>query len=247
MHKPNKKAVSLASGGLDSCALTAKAVKDGYDVTMLTFDYGQQHVREVEAARKIAAELGIKWRHAELGFVKRLFKSPLLSGDIPDHKKLEDDEAAVTYVPMRNTLFLSIAAGLAESIEADNIFIATNVVDYSNYCDCKPKYLSKMQQAITMGGERWARGEHDLRIHHLGDASKADIIRLGWKCNAPFELSYSCYRGKERPCVGYVEEGQKAVVCDSCYNRIKGYRETGLDDPALTDEESKIADSIELD
>jgi len=230
-HMPNKKAVCLLSGGLDSCALTATAVKKGYEVTALTFGYGQKHVKEVEAARKIAFKLGIKWRFAELKFVKQLFKSALLTDEIPEHKELGDDEAAVTYVPLRNTMFLSIAAGLAESIGADNVFIATNVVDYSNYCDCRPEYLVKMQQAITMGGERWARGKHDLRIHHLGNLSKADIILLGWKANAPFELSWSCYEGAERPC----------LRCDSCWNRVKGFCETGFPDPALTAEEWKRA------
>lgn len=247
MKKPNMKAVCLLSGGLDSCALTANAVKKGHEVTALSLSYGQQHVKEVNCARKIAEKLGVEWRHAELGFVKHLFKSALLSGEIPDHKELGKDEAAVTYVPMRNALFLTIATGLAESIEADNIFIATNIVDYSGYVDCRPEFVMRMQQAMTLGGERWARSEHDLRIHHLGDASKADIIRLGWKSNAPFELSWSCYKGLERPCVAYGKVGQKSVVCDSCYNRIKGYRETGLDDPALTDEECKIADLIKID
>ena len=224
MKMPNKKAVCLLSGGLDSCALTSQAVKSGYEVTALSFSYGQKHVKEVEAARKIAFKLGIKWRIAKLDFVKQLFKSVLLTDDIPEHKELGDDEAAVTYVPLRNTMFLSIAAGLAESIEADNIFIAANVVDYSGYVDCRPEYMAKMQQAITMGGERWARGKHDLRIHHLGELNKADIIRMGWRSDAPFELSWSCYEGAERPCLN----------CDSCWNRVKGFYETGLSDPALT-------------
>ena len=230
----NKKGVVLLSGGLDSCVIAAKAKFEGYEVSAIIFDYGQMHEREIGRAIKIAKSLEIPWHVVDLMFAKNLFRSQLLDGTVEDHRPLNEGEIAPTYVPMRNSIFLAIAAGYAESIEADNLFIGANFVDYGNYPDCRKEYLESMRQSLMLGSSRWSEGEHELTVHFHDGLTKSDIVKLGIECNAPMELSWSCYRGQERPC----------LACDSCYNRTKGFFEAGMSDPALTEDEWREAIKI---
>ena len=225
----NAKGVVLLSGGMDSCAIAAEAIAYGYELAALTFDYGQLHRKEVEKASLIAREMVIPHRIAELKFVKQLFgnKSTLLSGKVEAYKPLAEGEVATSYVPLRNTIFLSIAAGLAETIEADNIFIGANFVDYGGYPDCRKGYLEQVRHALMLGSERWTTGGHVLKIHHHENRTKEQIVIAGIANHAPFEHTWSCYKGLERPC----------LHCDSCHNRTKGFMYAGVPDPALTEDE----------
>ena len=232
MDKTNMKGVVCLSGGLDSCALAAEAIEKGYELHALTFKYGQLHEKEIECARMIAFELDIPWRVGDLKFIKQLFSSSgstLLVGGVEDHKEIGNNEIISSYVPMRNTIFLSIAAGYAESIGADNLFIGACFVDSGHYPDTTSAYLEEMKVALMKGSGRWSSGERRLEIHHHGNRSKADIVKVGMKCGAPFELSWSCYNP--------TKEGRPCLRCNSCHNRIKGFREVGIKDPILTDGE----------
>lgn len=215
------KAVVLLSGGLDSTTTLAQALEDGCEVTALSFRYGQRHTRELDSAKNVCDHYGV--RHVVVDIDLSMYRSALTRKDIDvpmDRPGDLAEDIPVTYVPARNIVFLSIAAGLAESVDADRIYIGANVVDYSGYPDCRPEFFEAYEAMLAKGTKAGVEG-HPIRIctpilHH----SKADIVRLGKKLKAPLEMSWSCYNGGEKAC-GH---------CDSCRLRLEGFREAGYKD-----------------
>ena len=219
-------AVCLLSGGLDSATAAAIARSRGFEVYALSFDYGQRHRRELDAARAVARSLGAA-RHVVLSFDLRLWGgSALTSGiELPSGRSPEEmsREIPVTYVPARNIIFLSFALAWAETLDARHIFIGANQLDYSGYPDCREEFLRAFERMAAVGTKAGVEGR-PVRIEApLVHMSKADIIREGARLGVDFGLTWSCYRGGERPC------GE----CDSCVLREKGFREAGLSDPLL--------------
>lgn len=218
---PNaKKAVVLLSGGLDSATALYVAKNEGYACYALSFDYGQRHRRELESARQIAAHalcpleiisFTLPWKGSAL-LDKTL--------SVPKERSLKtmQQEIPVTYVPARNTIFLSFASSWAEVIGASFIYIGTNALDFSGYPDCRPDYFASFNQMIAKG----TKGESAINIvAPLVHKTKAEIIHLGHTLHVPYELTWSCYEGEEFPC----------GACDSCILRAKGFKEAGLEDP----------------
>jgi 7-cyano-7-deazaguanine synthase len=220
-----KRAVVLLSGGLDSTTTLAYAVSRGYEVVPLTMSYGQKHSRELESARAVAAHYSVKkhvMTHLDLSFLNT---SALISDavDVPKRRSLEDvsEEIPATYVPARNIIMLSIAAGLCESVGAEAIFIGINAVDYSGYPDCRPEFLEAFQHVLRVGTKAGVEGR-PIRVEApILDMTKGEIVTLAMKLKAPLHLTWSCYQGGERAC------GR----CDSCLLRLKGFREAGVKDP----------------
>jgi 7-cyano-7-deazaguanine synthase len=217
------RAVVLLSGGIDSATVLAHALSRGYEVTTLSFDYGQRHSRELESAGKIAEHFGVK--HVVVTVDLRAIGGSALTSQIavPERRSPEEigSEIPVTYVPARNMIMLSIAAGLAEVVDADRIFYGANAIDYSGYPDCRPEFVRAMERAINLGTKRGVEGR-EVRVEApLITLTKAEIIRLGHELSVPFELTWSCYRGGEKAC------GR----CDSCILRLKGFMEAGFEDP----------------
>jgi len=212
----SKKAVVLLSGGLDSATVLAYARKKGYHCHCLLFDYGQRHDRELKAARLIAAKSGCPFTVMKIGLPwggsSLLDKGAAITSGISRVAR----HLPATYVPGRNTIFLSFALSLAETIGASVIFIGANAVDYSGYPDCRPVYYTAWKQLIKSLGLKIVV---EAPLLHL---SKGGIIRLGIKLGVPYGLTWSCYNGGVRPC----------GVCDSCRFRAKGFSEAGVNDPA---------------
>ncbi|WP_372519615.1 7-cyano-7-deazaguanine synthase QueC [Candidatus Ruminimicrobiellum ovillum] len=212
-----QKAIILFSSGLDSTTVLYYAMSKGYDCHCLIFDYGQKHSKEVENAKKFAKSLKLNYHVVKTSIPWDM--SSLINKDkkIPEHKQIKEGFVPSTYVPGRNTIFLSYAISYAETIKAKKIFLGINAVDFSSYPDCTPQYLKSMQQvmkALNNGIEICAPIEK---------YSKAQIIKLGTKLKVPYEKTWSCYNGKTKPC----------GKCDSCKLRAKGFKEAGIDDPAL--------------
>jgi 7-cyano-7-deazaguanine synthase len=221
-----KKAVCLMSGGIDSTTSAYIAKAEGYEVYGLAFDYGQRHRKEIEAVKSIAKRLGIK----ELKTIKinlHEIGGSALTVDIavPERRSadgiLQSEEVPITYVPARNTIFLSFALAYAEVVNADAIFIGANVLDYSGYPDCRPEYLEAFQRMANLATKRAIEGERVEVKAPLLRFSKAEIIKKGAKLGVPFELTWSCYKGGKKAC----------GKCDSCLLRLKGFAEAGLEDP----------------
>jgi 7-cyano-7-deazaguanine synthase len=227
VQSPRKtKAVCLFSGGLDSTTALYAALQKGYEVQTLTIHYGQTHEKEVECARRIASSLGLE-NHV-IRFSLPWGGSALLDREIPIPLGRQESEMAeeipVTYVPARNSVFLSFAASYAEACGAGVIFLGANALDYSGYPDCRPEYFVAFSEAIRRGTKAGAEGRI-IRIEApLLRLSKKEIVELGVSLGVPFEKTWSCYRGKEIPCGG----------CDSCLLRAKGFREAGIRDPLRT-------------
>jgi 7-cyano-7-deazaguanine synthase len=221
-----QKAVALLSGGLDSATAIAVAQSEGFEVYALSVDYGQRHRFELKAAKQIAKSMGVA-KHLVFKMDMTLIGGSALTDDIAVPKGRSENRMAAsipaTYVPARNTIFLSIALGWAETLEAEDIFIGVNAVDYSGYPDCRPEFIrsfEKMANLATKAGVEGAR----FTIHTpLIRLTKAQIIRKGASLGVPFRLTHSCYDpdGKGRAC------GQ----CDSCIIRKKGFAEAGVPDP----------------
>jgi 7-cyano-7-deazaguanine synthase len=217
------KAVSLLSGGLDSTVTLAYALSEGYDVVPLTIRYGQRHVRELDAARAVVKHYGLK-HHVVLDLDLSSFRSALTRGDIPVPERGSSaeigDDIPITYVPARNIIFLSIAAGLAESVDADRIFIGANAIDYSGYPDCRPEFFRAFETVLKVGTKAGVEGAPIIIEHPILRSTKADIVRLGKKLKAPLGLTWSCYQGGDKAC----------GKCDSCLLRLKGFEDAGYHD-----------------
>jgi 7-cyano-7-deazaguanine synthase len=220
-----KKAIVLLSGGLDSATAAAVAKEEGHDLYGLTIRYGQRHERELEAAKAIGKALGLKDHiFTELGLGQKGSALTDPDGPIPTDRDLEDIKGGgipETYVPARNLLFLAMATHWAEVLGAEAIFTGFNAVDYSGYPDCSTDFVESFKRTIQVGTKA-GRAERAPEIRApLIDLTKADIIRLGNKLKVPFELTWSCYMGKDKAC-GH---------CDSCILRLRGFEEAGLKDP----------------
>lgn len=218
-----KKAVVLLSGGLDSAVTMYVARKEGYECYALVFDYGQRHKRELAFAKRLARECGVRLKQVTLtlpwkgsSLVDK--KAPLPAGR--SAKDIEISGIPSTYVPARNTIFLSIAASLAETIGASAIFIGAHTGDSSGYPDCRPDYLEAFDKVIGSGTKRGSEGRLRLEFP-LIKKDKSEIIRLGNRLGVPLEHTWSCYQGRRLPC----------GKCDSCVLRAKGFKEAGLKDP----------------
>jgi 7-cyano-7-deazaguanine synthase len=224
------KAVCLLSGGLDSATCLAYARKQGYESYALSFDYGQRHKIELEAARRISQAMGAT-AHRVAKIDLRVFGHSALTGDIDVPKGRDESQMnadiPITYVPARNTIFLSFALAWAEVLEAADIFIGVNALDYSGYPDCRPEFIEAFERMANLATRVGVEGVTRVKIHTpLINLSKAEIVRYGMELEVPFGLTWSCYDPgpSNRPC----------GLCDSCLLRAKGFREAGLTDPALT-------------
>jgi len=220
------KAVCLLSGGLDSATCLAVARKEGYECFALSFDYGQRHKIELEAAARVAAALGAK-RHVITKISLDAFGGSALTADIavPKQRTLEDmgQGIPVTYVPARNTIFLSFALAWAEVLESSDIFVGVNALDYSGYPDCRPEFIEAYQRMANLATKAGVEGRTNLKIHApLIQLSKSQIVKLGSELGVPFGLTHSCYD----PQPG----GRACGQCDACLLRRKGFEEAGIED-----------------
>jgi len=221
-----KSAVVLLSGGIDSTTTLAIAIAGGYATYALSFDYGQRHQIETQAARRVAKSLGAK-EHRIANIDLRVFGGSALTDNIAVPKQRSETEIAqgipVTYIPARNTIFLAYALAWAEVLPANDIFIGINAIDYSGYPDCRPEFIGAFENLANIGTKAGVEGRR-FQIHTpLIKLSKADIIRKGNELGADFSLSHSCYD----PTL----EGLACGECDSCLLRLKGFREAGMTDP----------------
>jgi len=221
-----KKAVCLLSGGLDSSTCLALARREGYAAYALSFDYGQRHRVELEAAARVAASLGAE-RHLVLRIPLECIGGSALTADlaVPKGRSLEDMAHAIpiTYVPARNTIFLSFALAWAEVLEAGDIFLGVNALDYSGYPDCRPEYVEAYERMANLATKAGVEGRTRMHIHTpLMRLNKAQIVQLARELGLDFRLTVSCYDPQPggRPC------GQ----CDACLLRRKGFEEAGLED-----------------
>jgi len=218
-----KPAVCLVSGGLDSATCLALARRDGFACYALTFDYGQRHGAELAAAAKIAASLGAT-EHLVMPVNLRLFGGSALTADLEVPKTGPTQGIPVTYVPARNTVFLSLALAWAEVLSSSDIFIGVNAVDYSGYPDCRPEFIAAFEHLAQLATKTGLEGRTRIRVHTpLVLLSKAAIIRLGHDLGVDFGLTHSCYD----PDAG----GRSCGQCDSCRLRLKGFRDAALPDP----------------
>jgi len=203
-----KKAVCLLSGGLDSCVVSFIAKEKGFDIYALSFQYGQLHKKELPCAKKIAEAVGAK-KHIILDVdFNKITGSSLLdaSQDSINNHELKDvgKDIPSTYVPARNTVFLSLALAYAETIDADAIFLGINAVDFSGYPDCRPKYIQAYQEMANLATKRGVEGNPISIEAPLLHLTKSEIIKTGLRLKAPFENTWSCYRGKEHACVAVI-------------------------------------------
>ena len=220
------RAVVLLSGGLDSYTAAAIAKAQRFTLFALTVLYGQRHVREVEAARAVARALGVE-RHLEVEVDLRAIGGSSLTSDIavPRDRDLEAGDIPSTYVPARNTIFLSLALGWAEVVGARDIVIGVKALDYSGYPDCRPEFIAAFERLAELATKAGVEGAR-FRVHTpLQTLGKADIIRRGLELNLDYGLTHSCYDPSP--------SGQPCGTCDSCVLRAKGFREAGVPDPVL--------------
>jgi 7-cyano-7-deazaguanine synthase len=217
-------AVVLLSGGLDSYTAAAIARADGYALHALTVRYGQVHAREIEAARAVAADLGVT-RHVELDVDLAAFGGSALVGDgpVPKDRPLDADGIPSTYVPARNTIFLSLALGWAEVVGADAIVIGVNALDYSGYPDCRPEYLDAFERLASLATRAGVEGARFRVLAPLLHLSKAEIIRRGVALGLHYGLTHSCYDP--------APSGAPCGRCDSCRLRARGFEQAGVEDP----------------
>lgn len=222
-----KKAVVLLSGGVDSATVLAIALNMGYEARALSFCYGQRHSVELEAAKNIARHFGVAGHLIVNIDLRRIGGSALTSDmDVPKSRRVEEmaGEIPVTYVPARNTIFLSYALAWAEVLGASDIFIGVNALDYSGYPDCRPEYIEAYERMANLATKAGVEGKQRLKIHTpLIDLTKAQIIQKGMDLGVDYSLTHSCYDPSE--------EGWACGQCDSCLLRLKGFQEAGLADP----------------
>jgi 7-cyano-7-deazaguanine synthase len=220
-------AVVLVSGGLDSATTLAIARSQGFECSAISFDYGQRHRFELAAAAKVCAANGVR-SHITVPIDVRAFGGSALTSDLAVPKDRSDDEMSrgipPTYVPARNTVFLSLALGWAEVLGAADIFIGVNAVDYSGYPDCRPEYIAAFERLANLATRAGVEGEVPFRIHApLILWTKAQIIREGTALGVDYGLTHSCYDPDA--------QGRACGRCDSCQLRLKGFEEAGLRDP----------------
>ncbi len=226
MSSEQKKALVLLSGGLDSATCLAIAREEGYALYAMSFRYGQRHLRELDMARRLGVHFSVE-RHIVVDFDMSTIKGSALTGDgdVPKARSLNEIGRGIpaTYVPARNTIFLSFALAWAEVVESCNIFIGVNAVDFSGYPDCRPDYINAFQHMAELGTKMGVAGT-PVRIHTpLARLTKAEIIKRGASLGLDFSMTHSCYD----PPAGLPACGQ----CDSCMLRLKGFAEAGLKDP----------------
>ena len=223
-----KKAIILSSGGIDSTTAMAVAKSEGNEIYSLSFFYGQRHSLELEAARKVAGSLGAK-KHLVFNIDLRIFGGSALTDDIEVPKGRDEMDMQrsipVTYVPARNTIFLSYALAWAEILGVSDIFIGVTAVDYSGYPDCRPEYIDAFENMANLATKAAVEGNTRIRIRTpLIAMSKADIIRRGSELGVDYGITHSCYDP--------TQDGKACGQCDSCLLRKKGFREAGIPDPA---------------
>ncbi|WP_293267862.1 7-cyano-7-deazaguanine synthase QueC [Neptunomonas sp.] len=222
MSKPAPKAVVLLSGGLDSATVLAMAKNQGFECFVLSFDYGQRSLTELNAARRIVEQLDIA-EHRVIRLHLEDFGGSALTDhsiDVPDH---ETGGIPITYVPARNTVFLSLALGWAEVLEADAIFIGVNAVDYSGYPDCRPEFIDAFEKMANLATKTGVSGQ-GVKIHTpLMNMTKSDIIREGQALGVNYAETISCYQADDN--------GLACGICDSCRLRAKGFEDANIADP----------------
>jgi len=222
-----KKAVVLASGGLDSTTTMAIAKHEGYDIFALSFDYGQRHKSELEAAKTVADYFGAN-KHLILRLDLGAIGGSALTDDIPvprgrGLREIGSSGIPITYVPARNTIFLSYALAWAEVLDAMDIFIGVNALDFSGYPDCRPEYIKAFQEMANLGTKAGVEGK-SVTIHTpIINMTKAQIIKKGLSFGVDYSITHSCYNP--------TEDGRPCGKCDSCLLRKKGFEEAGLSDP----------------
>jgi 7-cyano-7-deazaguanine synthase len=219
------KAVILLSGGLDSSTVLYQARADGCECYAISFDYQQRHRRELQSAMFVAQSVGVV-QHQIVNFDLRLWGGSALTDEaiaLPQARSLDEmsQSIPVTYVPARNTIFLSFALGYAEIIGAQRVYIGVNVLDYSGYPDCRPDYIQAMQEVFRLGTKQGREGQPIDIIAPLINLKKTEIIQLGNQLDVPWELTWSCYAGGDQAC----------GVCDSCRLRLAAFAQLGLKDP----------------
>lgn len=227
MGENRRRAVVLVSGGLDSATVLAIAASEGYEPCALSFDYGQRHRFELEAARRVCAAQRVA-RHVILPLDLRVFGGSALTDAIDVPKDRSDAELEsgipITYVPARNTIFLSLALGWAEVLGAQDLFIGVNAVDYSGYPDCRPEFIEAFTRLANLATKGGVEGTLSWQIHTpLIHLTKAEIIRRGNELGVDYGLTHSCYDPDE--------QGRACGRCDSCRLRLKGFAQAGLEDP----------------
>ncbi|MFF2352681.1 7-cyano-7-deazaguanine synthase QueC [Kitasatospora sp. NPDC058115] len=222
-------AIVLLSGGLDSTTVLAIAKEQGYDPFALSFRYGQRHSIELEAARRVVADQGVQ-RHVIVDLDLTVFGASALTDDsiaVPKHDSVEEAESGsvpITYVPARNTIFLSYALAYAEVVGATDIFTGVTAVDYSGYPDCRPEYIEAYERMANLATRAGIEGERPLKLHSpLIALSKAGIVREGLRLGVDYSLTSSCYDPDE--------QGRACGHCDTCLMRLKGFAEAGAVDP----------------
>ena len=224
----SKKAIVLLSGGLDSATALAIAKSEGFEPCAITFRYGQRHEHEIACAMKIAASMSVK-QHIIVQIDLRVFGGSALTSDIavPKDRAIEAmaREIPVTYVPARNTIFLSFALAWAEVLACSDIFIGVNALDYSGYPDCRPEYIAAYERMANLATKAGVEGRQKLKIHTpLISMSKAQIIKRGISLGVDYSLTSTCYDP--------APSGQACGRCDACLLRLKGFAENGINDPA---------------
>ncbi|MFE4919836.1 7-cyano-7-deazaguanine synthase QueC [Streptomyces sp. NPDC056661] len=224
----DRPAIVLLSGGLDSTTVLAIAKDQGFTPYALSFRYGQRHSIELEAAQRVAQTQGVA-RHVIADIDLRVFGGSALTSDIevPKHETLEDVEEGgvpITYVPARNTIFLSFALAFAETVGASDIFTGVTAVDYSGYPDCRPEYMEAFATMANLATRAGVEGTSKITLHSpLIALSKADIVREGLRLGVDYSLTSSCYDPDE--------QGRACGMCDTCLLRLKGFAEAGVKDP----------------
>src|SRR5580692_5240107 len=227
MESGLERAVVLLSGGLDSATVLAIARSEGYELYALSFSYGQRHIWELQAAARVAESIGVA-KHRTATIDLRIFGGSALTDEIDVPKGRSTDEMShgipITYVPARNTIFLSFALAWAEVLESSDIFIGVNALDYSGYPDCRPEFIEAFETMANLATKAGVEGRQHLKIHTpLIALTKAQIIQKGIELGVDYGLTSSCYDP--------FSDGQPCGACDSCLLRQKGFRENGTEDP----------------
>ncbi len=224
----SKNAIVLCSGGLDSATVMAITKKDGYDIYALSFSYGQRHEIEIEAARRVAKSTGVK-EHFVLNIDLGSFGGSALTAaiDVPKAKSVSEisSEIPLTYVPARNTVFLSYALALAEVKKSNDIFIGVNAVDYSGYPDCRPEYIESFEKMANLATKAGVEGNKVHVRAPLINMTKAEIIQTGIRLKVDYSITHSCYDPDD--------SGRACGSCDSCLLRKKGFEDAGVPDPTI--------------